>query len=112
MSRPTDVQPDPRETDWRRAIEQAARQDALTRELPALGEHIAWAVLTMTGLTMTDLSPLHRVGPHLGLAPHAMCGERIPPSLRWFPLSAALVRTMPRCGYCEAGVARAHPEAA
>ena len=69
-----------------------------------VGAHIAWSEC-MLGRT-SGLSALHRVGhPQLGYD-HTSCGEVVPPAVRWLPLSPAMIRTLPRCKYCEAEHAR------
>lgn len=98
-----------REAIWR-DIEREARHQAET-ELEArcrapltFGEHIAWVNCQ---LARTDsLSPLHRVGQPIKNTPYTTCGELIPPPVRWLPLSAGMIRTMPPCRFCEAEHAR------
>ena len=90
---------------WR-DIEAAAREQALAvldaREQTPLeyGEHIAWAEQRF-GRT-DGLSDIHRVGLPKSGDPYTTCGVSIPAPVQWMTLSPALVRTMPRCRFCEA----------
>ena len=94
---------------WRQ-IEAEARAQVVTelewleRTPLEFGAHVAWSEC-MLGRT-SGLSALHRVGhPQLGYD-HTSCGEVVPPAVRWLPLSPAMIRTLPRCKYCEAEHAR------
>ena len=96
---------EPRDPGWRE-IEDAAR-DQVSADLDRLestplefGQHIAWSLCLLA--CTNGMSELHRVGhPVLGYD-HTTCGDVIPPPVRWLPLSPAIVRTLPRCKYCEA----------
>lgn len=68
------------------------------------GAFIAWTECQF-GFT-NALSVLHRVGFPQHDDQYATCGEPIPAPVRWLPLSPAIVRTMRKCQYCEAEVAR------
>ena len=74
------------------------------------GAFIAWTECQF-GLT-NGLSPIHRVGFPQHNDAYTTCGELIPSPLRWFSLSPAIVRTMGKCKFCEAEMARREREAA
>lgn len=76
-----------------------------TEHPPAFGTHIAWAVTARSGPT-DEFSSVHRVGAPIGGDPHTTCGAAIPDPALWMPLSPALIRSMDRCGFCEAAYAR------
>jgi len=106
----------PMDTDWQR-ITRDARAVALAdlardENTPlAFGQHIAWSECQF-GLT-NGFSEIHRVGFPQHRNNYTTCGERIPPPMRWLPLSPAMVRTMGNCKFCEAEMMRlAHEEAA
>lgn len=70
--------------------------------LPALGEHIAWAMIDR-GACTDGLSSAHRVGPPKKGAPYTTCGMPIPDPVRWLSLSPALIeKGLDPCGFCEA----------
>lgn len=94
-----------RDREWRE-IEREAREqnslDVIRLESTPLefGQHIAWTTCLLA--CTNGISELHRVGhPILGYD-HTTCGDVIPPPVRWLPLSPAIIRTLPRCKYCEA----------
>ena len=100
---------------WRE-IEQQAR-DQVRAELARdentpleFGAAIVWA-FNARGRT-DGISPVHRVGfPQFNRA-YTTCGELVPAPILWCPLSPAMVRTMPRCVYCEAEMKRVKREKA
>ncbi len=68
------------------------------------GAAIVWSSCVM-GRT-NGLSEVHRVGfPQINHA-FTACGELIPAPIRWVRASAAVIRTMGKCKYCEAELAR------
>lgn len=68
------------------------------------GAFIAWTE-SQFGF-MNGLSVVHRVGFPQHENNYATCGEPIPAPVRWFSLSPAMVRTMRKCKFCEAEMAR------
>lgn len=88
----------------REAREQVSAELDARAALPEFGERIAWAI-TLYGRT-DELSPVHRVGLPNGKEVYTACGEAIPSARLWLPLTDRLVRTMPRCRFCEAEFAR------
>lgn len=99
--------------EWRR-IEFAAREQAVTDREAAertpleYGQFIAWAILQHTTRVTDAISAVHRVGAD----GYTTCGDVIPPIPLRFPLSDALIRTMPHCRFCEMEHARSHGRAA
>ncbi len=68
------------------------------------GAAIVWSSCVM-GRT-NGLSEVHRVGfPQVDHA-FTACGELIPAPVRWVRASAAVIRTMSKCKYCEAELMR------
>ena len=93
-----------RADDWHR-IEKQARERAASQMPPQAGAYIAWAITTRCGPT-SAVSKLHRVGEPIRGEPYTTCREAIPAPVMWMPLSPGMIRTMERCGFCEAGRAR------
>lgn len=93
-----------RHDEWKRiereAHEQAMKEVDVLNETPLVfGHHIAWS---HTNRHETEsITALHRVGYPKHGNPYTACGEPIPHPLRWFPLSPALIKHMPRCRFCE-----------
>lgn len=87
-----------------------ADSQALARTPLEYGQPIAWN-LVRRGETF-GLTEIHRVGDTPRDIPFTACRFSIPSPDRWFPLSAALIRTLPKCKYCEAEVARVAKERA
>ena len=102
-----------RHDEWRR-IELAAKAQAV-RDCEALekvplefGQFVAWAMLQYTTRNTEAISSVHRVG----VDGYTTCGDVIPVPGLHFPLSEALIRTMPHCRFCEAEYARSQGRAA
>lgn len=95
----------------REALAQVRSELARDESTPLeFGAPIMWAY-NARGRT-DGLSPVHRVGfPQFNRA-YTTCGELVPAPILWCPLSPALARTMPRCVYCEAEMARVKRERA
>lgn len=98
--------------DWR-TIQQDARTQALEAERVTLelGQPIAWATTTRSGVT-DGVSSLHRVGLPIGNAAHTTCGQAIPAPVLWLALSPVLPLTLLPCGFCEAAHAERDHEIA
>jgi hypothetical protein len=93
------------------AREQAVADSEAMRAAPlAYGQPIAWNRMRR-GETV-GLTEIHRVGDAPRDIPFTACGFSIPLPDRWFPLSPAMIRTMAKCKYCEAEVARVAREKA
>ncbi len=94
---------------WRaleREVHEQVRADLEADETTPLelGRHIAWSECQQA--RTNGFSAVHRVGlPQFGRA-YTTCGELIPPPIRWFQLSPALIRVMPKCQYCVAELAK------
>lgn len=95
-----------RQADPWRQIEHEAREqvrrdvEAEEAQPLALGSAVAWAKYCH-GWT-DSLSPVHRVGEPIQGQAMTLCGDVIPCAMMRLPLSPDLVRTLPRCRYCEA----------
>lgn len=98
---------------WR-AIELAAQAQAVTDRAALeatpleFGQFIAWAHLQYTTRATDAISAIHRIG----VEGATTCGEPIPPIPLWFPLSGALIQTMPHCRLCETAYAELRRRAA
>ncbi len=74
------------------------------------GAAIAWS-RNSRGKT-DEFTPVHRIGfPQIDRA-FTACGELVPAPILWLPLSPAMIRTMDKCRYCEAEMARISREQA
>ncbi len=97
-----------RET-WQRIEEEARAQIQAELDVDEVtplefGKPIVWSSCVM-GRT-NGISDVHRVGfPQVGHA-FTACGELIPAPIRWVRASAAVIRTMGKCHYCEAELIR------
>lgn len=93
-----------RRDEWRR-IEREAKDQALA-EVDALemtplvfGDFIAWS--NTERYATCGITEMHRVGLQIANKPYTACSEPIPHPLRWLPLQSGLVKTMPRCRFCQ-----------
>lgn len=100
-----DVSPaESRRDEWRRIEREAKDQalnevDKLENEPLVFGQWIAWA--TTEGYSTSGISELHRVGLPIENKPYSACQEPIPHPLLWLPLTTGLLKTMPRCRFCQ-----------
>lgn len=99
----------PTKPEWK-AIEAAAHAEAMAlvelerQTAPELGSFVAWGITRDYSGVIAGFTPLHRVGIPIGDKPHTTCHEAIPDPLLRMRLSPALIRTMPKCDFCNANV--------
>ena len=106
--RPTDANGRQLEADAR--AEASVGLEGLEATPLEFGAHIAWSECLM-GRT-NGFSAVHRVGLPQFAHAYTTCGELVPAPVTWIPLSPAMIRTMPRCKFCEAEHARVARERA
>lgn len=95
-----------RHAEWLRIEAEAKEQgraeiEALTRSSLEYGAHVAWVTTKRSGV-VGGLSSVHRAGLPKGNVAYTTCDRPIADPALWLPLSPALIRTMSRCGFCEA----------